>query len=144
MKKIIGLLFVINLMFGLNMDKYLNYSNSLFNYQFQLKEFDKIKEPFEPTINVVINNKKIQNVKTLIRAIKIDLLSIFNNKAYINIKEYLGDQLIKNYKKWVKKGDKIGNCKVSVITFEKVVFKCKNKILIKTLYIQIPQIKETK
>jgi len=141
MKRIVALLFLINLVFGLNVDKYLNYSNQFFNYQFELKGFNKIKEPFEPNFNI-INGKKIKNVKTLIRTIKIDLLSIFDKRAYLKIREYLGEQLTKVYRKWVKKGDTIGNCKVSTITIDKVIFKCKNKELIKTLYKKIPNIKE--
>ncbi len=138
---VIAILIICSTILALDVDKYLNYTNQLINYQFELKGFDKIKEPFEPTINI-INGKKIKNIKTLIKTIKVELLSIFDNRAYVNIKEYLGEQLIKNYRKWVKPGDKIGNCVVSSITFDKMILKCKDKTLVKTLYKKIPNIKE--
>ena len=122
-------------------DKYLNYSNQLLNYQFELKDFNKITSPFEPDVNI-INGKRVKSAKTLIKSIKVDLLSIFDKRAYVLIKEYLGDQLVKRYRKWIKTGDKIGNCKVSVITFDKMILECNNKKLVKSLYKKIPNIKE--
>ncbi len=142
MKKIILILIIFNaLLFAKDIDKYLNYSNQLLNYQFQLKGFNSIKPPFEPEVNI-INGKKVTNLKKLIKTIKVNLLSIFDKKAYVLIKIYLGNQFIKSYRKWVSVDDKIGDCKVSSIYFEKLILKCKNKTLIKSLNKKIPQIKE--
>jgi len=141
MKKVVTIIFLMNLLFGAGINKYLNYSNYIFNYHFKLKNFNKIKEPFESMQLQTINGKVNPNSK-LNKIIKVKLLSIFNKKAYVYIQEYLGDKLINSYKKWINKGDKIGECKVSLITFEKVILKCKNKTLVKTLYTKIPKIKE--
>ncbi len=124
-----------------DIDKYLSYSNQLLNYQFELKDFNKITAPFELEVKVV-NGKKVKTVKTLIKTIKVDLLSIFDNRAYVLIKEYLGDQLVKKYRKWIKVSEKIGSCKVSKVTFDKLILKCKDRVLTKTLYKKIPNIKE--
>ncbi len=142
MKKIIFLFFMlIGIIFAKDIDRYLNYTNQLLNYQFNLNGFNNIKAPFEPEIHI-INGKRIKNAKILLKTINVNLLAVFNNKAYVLIKEYLGDQLIKKYRKWIKIGDKIGDCKVSSIYFQKIVLKCNNKILVKTLYKKIPGIKE--
>ena len=143
MKKIVMILIsaLFSVVTASEIDKYLNYSNQLLNYQFELKGFNTITAPFEPELKIV-NGKRVKSVKTLIKTIKVDLLSIFDKRAYVLIKEYLGDQLVKRYRKWIKTGDKIGSCKVSVITFDKIVLKCKDKKLVKTLYKKIPNIKE--
>ncbi len=143
MKKLIFIMVIISVgLFASNItDKYLNYTNKLVYYGFNLDEFDQIHAPFEPIIKIT-EGKKAKNTKTLIKSIKISLLSVFNNQAYFLIKEYLGDQLIKKYKKWVVINSKIGECRVSKITLSKVLLKCKNKTLIKTLNKKIPGIKE--
>ncbi len=143
MKKTVILLVsaIFSLLIASEIDKYLNYSNQLLNYQFELKGFNTITAPFEPEVKIV-NGKQVKNVKTLVKTIKVDLLSVFEKRAYVLIKEYLGDQLVKKYKKWIKVGDKIGSCKVTAVAFDKIVLKCKNKKLIKTLYKKIPNIKE--
>lgn len=144
MKKIILILMVIINLFASSItDKYLNYTNKLVYYGFDLDKFDKIHAPFETIMKIKLN-KDIKNSKTLMKSIKIELLSIFNNQAYFLIKEYLGDQLIKKYKKWFKVNNKIGDCKISKITLGKVILKCPNKLLIKTLNKQILHIKESK
>lgn len=149
MRKLILLLMVINLFAKVD-SKYLEYTRKLYDYHFELKDFDKIKSPFEikailKTKNgKILPNKIAQNAK-LVRSIKFELLSIFNNSAYILIKNYLGDVLVNQEKRWVKKGDIIGdNCKVVLITTQKVVIKCKNKKIVKSLYKEIPGLKEIK
>jgi len=142
MKKIV-VFFVINIFLFAKSDKYLTYVNKLVNYNFELKNIEGRKAPFEIKKIVKKTNKKnIQNI--LVKKIKIELISIFNNQAYIKIKEFLGDQLIKSENKWVKVGDKVSKCKVNKITKDKIIFKCNNKILIKSLNKKIPGLKEVK
>ena len=145
MKKtvLIIMVFVINLCAAGVTKIYLDYANKLVYYGFNLDGFDKIHAPFEPVIKIV-NGKKIKETKTLLKSINITLLTVFNNQAYVLIKEYVGDQLIKSYKKWVAINDNIGDCKVAKIKLSKVVLKCKNQTLVKTLNKKIPGIKETK
>jgi len=121
--------------------KYLEYTNKIVNYNFDLKHFEDIHPPFEPVVKIV-NGKEVKNNKVLVKTIKIHLLSIFNNQAHFLINVYLGDQLIKSYTKWVKVGSRISKCIIRKITLDKVILKCKNKILIKTLNKKIPGIKE--
>ncbi len=123
-------------------DKYLTFVNKLVNYNFELRNVEDRTAPFEIKI---INKSKGQNIqKLLVKKVKIDLLSIFNNQAYVKVDEYLGDQLIKTQKKWIKVGDKIYNCKLAKITIDKAVFKCGKKALIKSLNKKIPGFKEIK
>ena len=143
MKKVI---FILGMMFTfLYSDaitqKFLEYTNKIVNYNFDLKHFEDIHPPFEPVIRIV-NGKEIKNNKTLVKTIKINLLSIFNNQAHFLINVYLGDQLIKSYTKWAKEGSKISKCIIRKITLDKVFLKCGNKKLIKTLNKKIPGIKE--
>ncbi len=144
MKKVILIvLLFIGISYSKDIDQYLNYANQLLNYQFNLNGFNKIKAPFEPEIKIIkINGKKMKNSKILIKTYKVNLLAIFNDKAYVLIKVYIGDQLVEKYKKWIKVGDIIGNCKVYSISFPKIILKCKKRLLIKTLYKKIPGIKE--
>jgi hypothetical protein len=124
-------------------DKYLMYVNKLVNYHFDLKNITDKEAPFEIKIKKT-SSSNVTIEKVLVKRIKIDLLSIFNNSAHIKIEEYLGDQLIKSETKWVKEGDKIYECRVAKITLTKVVLKCKNKVLVKTLNKKIPGFKEIK
>ncbi len=144
MKKIILIIIItINVFAGGITDKYLNYTNKLVYYGFNLDKFDQIHAPFERVIRIK-TNKNIKNSKILVKSIKITLLSIFNDQAYFLIKEYLGDQLIKEYRRWIKLNNKIGDCKIYKITLSKVILKCPNKMLIKTLNKKILRIKESK
>jgi len=143
MKKFVLIFVSLSLVIASKTKVYLNYANDLVNYNFELKGFNKIKEPFEQNNTVaIINGKEVKSNQILTKSIKKTPLLIFDNKAYIDIKEYLGGQLIKEYKKWVKKGDKIGKCKVFLVTFDKVIFSCRGKKEIKTLNKKTPQIKE--
>jgi len=108
---------------------YLDYTNKLVNYNLMLENFDKVHSPFEK--DYIIVKKKVK-AKKLVKIININLLSIFNKKAYVLIQVYVGNQLIKSYKKWLKIGDKIDTCKLTKVTFTKIIFKCKDKKLVKT------------
>lgn len=128
----------ISSLFSNEMKKYLNMTNEILHYNFELKNFNKIKPPFEESFHIVKGKKN----KFLTKRMNFELISIFNNRAYVLINEYLGNQLINSYKKWIKIGDKIGSCKVTFIMFEKVIFKCNKKTIIKTLHTKIKGIKE--
>ena len=142
MKKIIILtIILINIFASEITDKYLGYTNKLVYYGFDLNGINEIHTPCEPIKTFFLIKRK----KTYVKSINVKLLSIFNNQAYFLIREYLGDQLIKEYKKWFKINNKIGDCKINKITFSKVILKCKNnKLLIKTLNKKILRIKESK
>jgi hypothetical protein len=143
MKRVIFFLIFFTLAFGENLssvdNEYMNYVNKLINYEFQLKNFDKIKPPFEEAFK-----PKQPRKLTLVKSIKITLLAILDNKAYVRLDEFLGDRLIKTEKKWVGIGDRIGNCRVSNITFSSLYLNCHNKVVVKTLNVKIPGIKEQK
>lgn len=111
-------------------DQYLNYTNKIINYYFKL-DLDNIKSPFynSQSKKIVSHIKSIENKEI----IKIDLISILNNQAYIKIKKYLGDKLITINKKWIKLNQKIYKCKLVKLTNIKAIFKCRNKILIKSI-----------
>jgi hypothetical protein len=141
MKKLLFILGITLLLFAQD-DKYLTYVNKLVNYNFELRNVEDRKAPFE--IKITPKNTKQNIQKILVKKVKIELLSIFDKQAYIKIDEYLGDQLLKTQKKWVKIGDKIYKCKVEQITLDKVIFKCKNKKLVKSLNKKIPGFKESK
>ncbi|QCI28761.1 hypothetical protein [Caminibacter pacificus] len=131
------------LLFAQVNDQYLNYTNKLVNYQIKLKNIEKITPPFEIYRNeVVYKNNKTK--KIIRRVIKVDLVSIFDNKAYVVLKEYLGSQLVSVKKKWVKVGDKIDKCVVSNITIDKLVIRCKDRKIVKSLNKKIPFFKESK
>ncbi|GAX87291.1 conserved hypothetical protein [Lebetimonas natsushimae] len=134
MRKILFLIIGVFLIASTN-EKYLEYTNKLVTYNFELKNIDKIKSPFYKIKKpIFLNNKKInKNIKKIIH---ISLLSVFNDTAYIKIDEYMGDELINTYKKWVKKNDKIKNCRVENIYSDKIVIKCGKKQLIKKLNVK--------
>ncbi len=138
MKKLI--IFMLMVYIYAQNDIYLEYVNKLVNYNFVLKNVEGKNAPFE-----VKNEKKFPKYKRLERKIKIDLINIFNNNAYVKIIYYLGDQITKTEKKWIKKGYKIGDCKVINITLDTLKLKCKNnRKIIKTLNKKIIKIKEEK
>jgi hypothetical protein len=123
---VIGIIFL----YSSEKDEYLEYTNKLVNYHFELKGFDKLKSPFyKPEKKLFINNL-VKNVKEIIH---ISLLSVFNDLAYVKIEIFRGDELSNTYKKWVKKGEKIQNCKVKEINIDKIILQCGNQILVKTL-----------
>lgn len=120
-------------------DIYLQYVNKLVHYNFVLNKQTK-RAPFE------IKNAQSRGGSSyrLTKTVKIDLLSIFNDRAHIKIDEYLGDQLIKTKTLWVKKGSKVFDCKVDYVSIDKVVFECPHQKLVKTLNKKIPGFKELK
>jgi len=111
-------------------NQYLNYTNKIINYYFKL-DLDNIKSPFyNPQSKTIVSHiKNIENKEI----IKIDLISILNNKAYIKVEKYLGDKLLTTNKKWLKLNQKIYNCKLIKLTDIKAIFKCGNKTLIKSI-----------
>jgi len=109
---------------------YLNYTNKIINYYFKL-DLDKVKSPFYDRISQIVN-PNVKNIENK-EIIKIDLISILNNKVYINVRKYLGDKLIEKNKKWLRLNQKIYNCKLTELTNIKAIFKCGNKILIKSI-----------
>ena len=123
-------------------NKYLNYTNSLIHYKFELKNFDDIKAPFEEKL-ILKNAQKIQSHSLLTKKTDVKLISVLDNSAYIKINKYTGDKLVKSYKKWVKKGDVFEKYyKVKKIKLDKIILQFKNKLIIKTLNKKIPGIKE--
>jgi len=138
MKKLI--IFMLMIFIYAQNDIYLEYVNKLVNYNFVLKNVENKNAPFE-----VKNKKKFPKYKRLERKIKVDLINIFNNSAYVKITYYLGDQITKIEKKWIKRGYKLGDCKVVNITLDTLKLKCKNnRKIIKTLNKKIIKIKEEK
>jgi len=113
-------------------DKYLEYTNKVINYEFIIKDLDKIESPFYENKKIIFKNIT-KNERSVKKRVKITLLSIFDNKAYVKIEEFLGEQLIKVNKKWLSKNSKIYDCKLVKLNTTDVVFKCKNKILKKSL-----------
>jgi len=121
--------------------QYLDYTNKLVNYNLLLERFDKVHSPLER--DLLISQKK-ESVKKMVKIIRINLLSVFNKKAYVSIKEYVGTQLIKSYNKWLKLGDYVDKCKLIKVEFSKIIFKCSGKDLVKTLNKKNLEIKEQK
>jgi hypothetical protein len=111
------------------------YVNGILNYKFTLDKFDKIKAPFfEVNSNNNVKKKVFRVSKKLENRVKIELISVFEGTAYIKVDEYLGDAIIDEYKKWVKKGDKFaGKCKVLKVGFADILVECKGKKIYKTL-----------
>jgi len=141
MKKLIVILIGIFAFAQIN-DQYLNYTNKLVNYQIKLKNVEKISPPFELVPNqFVLKNKE---KKVIRKVIKVELISIFNNKAYVVLKEYLGSQLVSVKRRWVKIGDKIDKCKVANITTDTLIIRCKDRKIVKSLNKKIPFFKEQK
>jgi len=118
---------------------YLDYTNKLVNYNLMLENFDKVHSPFEK--DYIIVKKKVK-AKKLVKIIHINLLSIFDKRAYLLIQIYVGNQLINSYKKWFKIGDKVDKCKLTKVEYNKIIFNCKNKKLVKTLNVKKLNIKE--
>jgi len=125
-------------------DVYLDYTNKVINYEFSIDDLDKIKAPFYSVAEQKIVKKRVTQKIEVNKVVKIDLMSIFDNKAYIKINEYIGDKLIKTEKKWIKVGDKVYGCKLIKLTESDAVLKCKNKILYKTLNQKIPLLRNSK
>jgi len=146
MKKSVLIVGLISILMANSANVFLDYTNKLVYYHFDLKGFDKIYPPFErkkTTIN--LNNRLIStNSQVLIKSIRIIPLAIFNKEAEIMVNEYLGDQLIKSYKKWVSVNSRIDECTVTNITDSKIFMKCKNKTIVKSLNKKIPGLKELK
>jgi hypothetical protein len=137
MKK--SILFISVMLFASINDKYLDYTNKLVTYNFELKNIDKISSPFFKVEKLTFI--KVKNVKHFIH---ISLLSIFNDLAYMKVEEFKGEKLINSYKKWVKRGDKIEQCKVKSVKIGKIILKCNNKILVKKLNKKLLNIKVEK
>ena len=143
MKKLILLLLGSFIILMAKENKYLEYTNALMHYNFELKGFKKIKVPFEEE-GELNGSQRIKGRHSLLeKKINVTLLAILNNSAYIQIDEYIGDSLIKSYKKWVKEGEEFEKYyKVKKITLSKIVLIFKNKIITKTINQKIPGIKE--
>jgi hypothetical protein len=142
MKKIIFLIISVFL-FAVD-EEYLDITNKLVNYQIKLENIANINPPFEIKRAPILNFAPKEEKRVVRKIIKIDLISIFNNKAYVLIREFLGEQLVKSTKKWLRVGDKIGKCRVKKITNDKLYLACPNKMLIKSLNKKIPFFKESK
>jgi len=134
MKRFIILIFIFILYAKDDMNKvqnlYLNYTNKIINYYFDLN-LDKIKSPFYRPISQSITSN-IKNMKNK-EIVKINLIAILNNQAYIKIEKYVGDKLITTNKRWLKLNQKIYNCKLVKLTNIKAIFKCGNKNLVKSV-----------
>jgi hypothetical protein len=146
MKKVIILLTGLMILWGAQNSKqkdiYLEYTNKVINYEFDLKNLDKIKSPFYVVIKRSSSGKHIKKEVVVKKRIVLTLLSIFGNRAFIKTEEYLGEQLVKKQKKWIKLYDKIYNCILKKITSTDVYFKCANKTLHKTLNKKIPMLRD--
>ena len=127
MKKIILLLVVIFL-YAVSKEEFLDYTNKLVTYNFELKNIEKINSPFYRLKKYnFFKNKAIKKI------VRISLISVFNNNALIKVDEYMGEELVKKYKKWIKMGDKIENCYVKKIYVNKITLKCGKKLLTKNI-----------
>jgi hypothetical protein len=149
MKKLMIVLGTAALLFSENVkteqDLYLNYANKVINYEFTLKGLDKIKSPFYVKKIKKVYKSRNQYIKQNVqKVIKLELMSIFDNRAYIKIEEFLGEKLVSTNKKWIKKGDKVFGCKLVKLTETNAVFKCKNKTLNKTLNAKLPMLRDSK
>ena len=148
MKKIVILLVALILWAqnqkGKEKDIYLEYTNKVINYEFELENIDKIKSPFYVVIKRSTQGKKVKKGAAAVvkKRIVLTLLSIFGNRAFIKTEEYLGEQLVKRQKKWIKLHDKIYNCVLNKLTNTDAYFKCANKTLHKTLNQKIPMLRD--
>ena len=119
-------------------DVYIDYTNKIINYNFQLEGINDIKSPFYiPYKNIVETNGTKRHVE-IKKSVKISLISIFGDKAYVQIDHYIGEQLVKSEKKWIKINDEIVKCKLIKLTETDAYFKCKDKTLHKSLNKKIP------
>ena len=142
MKKLLFLISVLSCTLFASNNKYLNYTSALVHYHFKLKQFNKITPPFEKKI-IINGAQKIKVSSGLEKRINIKLISVFNKSAFILINKYLGNKLIKSYKKWVKKGYVFEKYyKVKKITLDQIILEYKNEIITRTINKKIPGIKE--
>ncbi|ACM92719.1 hypothetical protein NAMH_1264 [Nautilia profundicola AmH] len=144
MKKLVILIGLLTLMFGeatTQKDIYLEYTNKVINYEFNIKNLSKVKSPFYEPPKFFPGTPNAKNVQ-IKKRVKITLLSIFENKAYIKVEEYLGEQLVSVTKKWISLNDKIYDCKLSKLTDTDAVFKCSDKTLYKTINKKIPMLRD--
>ncbi|AZV46961.1 hypothetical protein C3L23_06650 [Nautilia sp. PV-1] len=123
-------------------DIYLDYTNKIINYEFNIKNLSKVKSPFYAPPKYFPGAQASSKNAQIKKRVKITLLSVFGNKAYIKIQEYLGEQLIKITKKWIKLNEKIYDCRLSKLTETDAVFKCKDKTLYKTINQKIPMLRD--
>lgn len=142
-KKIV-LIMIFGVLFAKDMqkDEYLDYTNKVINYEFHLPNLDSIKNPFYEPDRLVIQTKSLHKKQDSKKRVKITLLAIFGSRAYIQIQEFLGEQLIKSKKEWLKLNDKIFDCVLTDLTQSTAVFKCKDGVLKKTLNRKLPMLKE--
>jgi len=132
MKKIL-LLTISMVLFASVKSEYLGYTNKLLNYNFKLSKFSNITSPFfkkKQRIMYANSQFAVQEVK---KTIHISLISILNYSAFINVETFIGEEKVKEYKKWVKVNMKVGNCIVKHIYLDKIILKCDNKIKVKKL-----------
>jgi len=146
MKRVVSILLLGILAFGAEeksvKDLYLEYANKVISYSFKIDGLEDIKSPFyqPPSAKKVTKIKKVPVKKS----VRITLLSIFMNKAYIRIDEYLGAQLVGSVKKWIGLNDKIYDCKLIKLTATDAVFKCSKRMLFKTINQKIPRLRDSK
>jgi hypothetical protein len=147
MKKLAILLGLVSLLFSAGStqkDVYLDYTNKVINYEFNLNNISKVKNPFYsvpvyvPGVTSTVQNSQVK------KRVQITLISIFGKKAYIKVDEYLGEQLTSTSKKWIGINDKIYDCKLVKITDTDAAFKCANKTLNKTINQKIPMLRDGK
>jgi len=120
-------------------DIYMNYTDKIMSYGFEIPNLDKIKNPF--VVHVAKKRKnRVQKIKR--KYIKFSLISIFDNKVYVKIEKYLGEQLIDVKKKWIKPGDKVGECRLVKVTTTNAFFNCKGKTVKKTVNTKINMLRD--
>jgi len=144
MKKLILLIGTVSLMFsnGISQkDIYLEYTNKVINYEFNLNNINKVKSPFYEPPKFFPGSQNAKNIQ-IKKHVKITLLSIFEKEAYIKVEEYLGEQLVAVIKKWISINDKIYDCRLSKLTDTDAVFKCSDKTLYKTINQKIPMLRD--
>ncbi len=147
MKKLILLAGFLSFLFSAGSaqkDIYLDYTNKVINYEFNLKNILKVKSPFYEIYTYTPGFTSVQQNSRVKKRVKITLLSIFEKKAYIKVDEYLGEQLVATIKKWIGLNDKIHDCKLVKITDTNTVFKCAGKTLNKTINQKIPMLRDEK
>jgi len=125
-------------------DIYLEYTNKVINYEFNIKHLNDIKSPFYHRPNPVLDEKTNPKAVQAKKRVMITLISIFENRAYVKIQEYLGEQLVSVKRKWITINDKIYDCMLVKLTDTDAVFKCKNKTLYKTINQKIPMLRDSK
>jgi len=144
MKKLILLFGIISLVVikaNTQKDIYLEYTNKIINYEFNLNNLNEVKSPFYEKRKNFPNSHNAKNIQIKER-VKITLLSIFGNKAYIKVEKYLGEQLVSVIKKWINVNDKVYDCRLFKLTDTDAVFKCSDKTLYKTINQKIPMLRD--